>query len=187
MSSFPELRRNDRLMAPQDAWAFLSGGYSGCLATVGSDGYPYVTPLLYVTSAPRIFVHGASAIGHLRTNVDFCPQVCFEVDAPGEAFAYGRFECDSGLAYASVVAFGRIAVVPDADAKQAFCEALMAKYGPDVKDRPKGFFPRLGAITVYAIEVDRITGKHLPLPAQSEQWPAVDRTATPAAMAPRRG
>jgi hypothetical protein len=25
-------------MAPQDAWAFLSGGYSGCLTTIGSEG-----------------------------------------------------------------------------------------------------------------------------------------------------
>jgi nitroimidazol reductase NimA-like FMN-containing flavoprotein (pyridoxamine 5'-phosphate oxidase superfamily) len=120
MGSFPELRRTDRLMAPQDAWAFLVGGYSGCLATLGSDGYPYVTPLLYVISQPRILVHGASATGHLRTNVEFCQQVCFEVDAPGKAFAYGRFECDTGLAYASVVAFGRISIVREPEVKQRF-------------------------------------------------------------------
>jgi hypothetical protein len=60
----------------------------------------------------------------------------------------------------------------------------MEKYGPHTEDRPKGFFPRMGAITVYSIEVDRITGKHMPLPSPSEQWPAKDRTATPAATAP---
>jgi nitroimidazol reductase NimA-like FMN-containing flavoprotein (pyridoxamine 5'-phosphate oxidase superfamily) len=81
MSSFPEVRRKDRLMSAEDAWAFLAGGYSGRLATVGKDGFPYITPLLHVTSQPRIFVHSANTAGHLRTNVDFCPQVCFEVDA----------------------------------------------------------------------------------------------------------
>jgi hypothetical protein len=36
--------------------------------------------------------------------------------------------------------------------KQRFCDALMAKYhGRDV-GRPKGFYPRLDHITVYAIE-----------------------------------
>jgi nitroimidazol reductase NimA-like FMN-containing flavoprotein (pyridoxamine 5'-phosphate oxidase superfamily) len=184
MSSFPEVRRKDRLMSDEDAWAFLAGAYSGRLATMGRDGYPYITPLLFVTSQPRILVHGANTAGHLRTNVDFQQQVCFEVDAPGETYAYGRFECDTALAYASVVAFGRISVVGDAEAKQAFCEGLMNKYGSEMEGRPKGFFPRLEAITVYALEVARITGKHTPLPPKSEQWPAKDRTMSPGAAAP---
>jgi nitroimidazol reductase NimA-like FMN-containing flavoprotein (pyridoxamine 5'-phosphate oxidase superfamily) len=185
MSSFPEVRRKDRLMSAEDAWAFLAGGYSGRLATVGMDGFPYITPLLHVTSQPRIFVHGANAAGHLRTNVDFCQQACFEVDAPGETFAYGRFECDSALAYASVIAFGSISVVEDSEAKQAFCMGLMEKYGSEMEaGRPKGFFPRLDAITVYMVEVTRITGKLVPLPPQAEQWPARDRTMSPSASPP---
>jgi nitroimidazol reductase NimA-like FMN-containing flavoprotein (pyridoxamine 5'-phosphate oxidase superfamily) len=172
-------------MSAKDAWAFVAGGYSGRLATVGTDGYPYITPLLFVTSQPRIFVHGANAVGHLRTNVDFCPQVCFELDAPGETYAYGRFECDSALAYVSVVAFGRISVVEDPEVKQGFCEGLMEKYGAEMEGRPKGVFPRLEAITVYAIDVARITGKQTPLPPKSEQWPAKDRTMSPAPRANR--
>jgi hypothetical protein len=34
-------------------------------------------------------------------------------------------------------------------------------------------------ITVYAISVERMTGKEMALPALSEQWPAKDRTKTP--------
>jgi hypothetical protein len=51
----------------------------------------------------------------------------------------------------------------------------MAKYA----DRPKSFYPRLDEVTVYAIAVERITGKHCPLPPVSEQWPALDRTKSP--------
>jgi uncharacterized protein len=50
--------------------------------------------------------------------------------------------------------------------------------------RPKSFFPRIDAITVYAITVERITGKEQALPPISEQWPAKDRTKTPEAQAP---
>ena len=49
---------------------------------------------------------------------------------------------------------------------------------------PAGLFPRLAQISVYAIGVERITGKRTPLPAVGEQWPALDRSATPDAVAP---
>ena len=94
-------------------------------------------------------------------------------------FDYGGFECDSGLAYRSVCLFGRIRIVADSAIKQQFCEALMAKYGKPESERPKGFFPRIDVITVYAIAVERMTGKEQPLPPLSEQWPAKDRTKTP--------
>jgi hypothetical protein len=55
----------------------------------------------------------------------------------------------------------------------------MAKYGKPDTGRPKGFFPRLDIITVYAISVERMTGKEMAFPALSEQWPAKDRTKTP--------
>lgn len=67
----------------------------------------------------------------------------------------------------------------DKAVKQRFCEALMVKYGKADTTRPKGFFPRIDKITVYAISVERMTGKEMALPPLSEQWPAKDRTKTP--------
>jgi hypothetical protein len=171
-------------MADEVARELLLRGYVGRLGTVGPDGFPYVVPLLYVVLDDRIWVHNTRARGHLRTNVDFEPRVCFEIDEAGEVFAYGRFECDSSVAYRSVVAFGHIAVVEETEAKQRFCEALMAKYGPETDERPAGFFPRLDQITVYAITVERLTGKETPLPLPEQRWPAVDMTKTPNAVAP---
>jgi hypothetical protein len=40
---------------------------------------------------------------------------------------------------------------------------------------------------VYAIAVERMTGKEQPLPPLSEQWPAKDRTKTPNASLPTDG
>jgi len=180
--SAPPLRRADRAMSEQRAWDILARGFSGRLATIGEDGYPYCIPLLYVCMDGEVYVHTTSAKGHLRANIDHEPRICFEIDEPDEVFDYGRFECDSGLAYRSVILFGHIRVAEDKAAKQRFCEALMAKYGKPDSGRPKGFFPRLDIISVYAIAVERIAGKEMALPAASEQWPAQDRTKTPHAQ-----
>jgi len=75
--------------------------------------------------------------------------------------------------------FGKIRVAEDRAVKQRFCEALMAKYGKPDTERPKGFFPRIDMITVYAICIERMTGKEMALPDLPEQWPAKDRTKTP--------
>jgi hypothetical protein len=184
MSALPEVRRPDKEMGQVEAHALLARGFSGALATVDADGQPYVTPLLYVWDGAEVWVHNTAARGHLRANIEANDRVCFEVDEAGPVFAYGRFECDTAVAYASVVVFGRIRVVADRGAKQGFCEALMAKYGPADATRPAGFFPRLAQITVYAIAIDRLTAKRTPLPAVAEQWPALDRSATPDARAP---
>ena len=177
--SSPKLRRTDRMMSDARACAMVERGFSGRLATVGEDGYPYCIPLLYIRMDGEVYVHTGSGRGHFRTNVEREPRVCFELDEPDQVFDYGRFECDSGLAYQSVILFGKIRIVEDRAAKQRFSEALMAKYGKPETERPKGFFPRLDAITVYAIAVERMTGKEMALPPLSEQWPAKDRTKTP--------
>jgi len=184
MSSPPPLRRTDKQMADAAARDLLATGHCGHLATVSADGSPYCVPLLYVWLDGEIFVHNTAAPGHLRRNVDREARVCFEVSEAGPVFDYGRFECDVSIAHRSVVAFGRIRVIEDRAQKQRFCDALMAKYhGRDV-GRPKGFYPRLDDITVYAIAVERLTGKETPLPPPSEQWPALDRTKTPDAKQP---
>jgi nitroimidazol reductase NimA-like FMN-containing flavoprotein (pyridoxamine 5'-phosphate oxidase superfamily) len=177
--SSPQLRRADRVMSEQRACEMLERGFSGQLASMGEDGYPYCIPLLYIWMDGEVYVHTTSAGGHFGANVEREPRVCFELDEPDEVFDYGRFECDSGLAYRSVILFGKIRVVEGGAAKQRFCEALMVKYGKPDTNRPKGFFPRIDMITVYAISVERMSGKELALPAVSDQWPAKDRTKTP--------
>ena len=183
MSGSPQVRRADKLMAEERARETLERGFCGRLATVGEDGAPYCVPLLYVCMDGEVFVHNTRARGHLRENVDREPRVCFEVDEAGEVFAYGRFECDSTVAYRSVIVFGRIRVVEELPTKRRFCDGLMAKYAKKDWERPKGFYPRIDQITVYAISVERMSGKETPLPGVSERWPAADHTKSPNARA----
>ncbi len=184
MSNAPQVRRTDRMLSDDETLAFVKQGFSGTLATAGVDGYPYCVPLLHVWMDDKIYLHGTAAKGHLRSNVDHDARVCFTVDQPGEVFPYGRFECDTSVSYASAIVFGQIKVVEDDAEKARFCDALMAKYGDKEWDRPESFYPRLNHITVYAIEVERITGKFIPLPPVSEKWPSHDRSASPNAKPP---
>src|SRR3977135_4290550 len=108
--SGPNLRRADRAMTSEQALQALDLGFAGRLATVSADGYPYCVPLLYIWADNQVFLHGTSARGHLRTNVEREPRVCFELDEPDEVFDYGRFECDSGLADRSVILFCNIRI-----------------------------------------------------------------------------
>lgn len=179
MSNAPQVRRTDKLMPEAGVAALLASGYCGRLATVGADGWPYVCPLLYIWLDGEIWVHNTRAQGHLRSNIDHAAKVCFEIDEAGEVYPYGRFDCDTSIAYRSVVAFGVIRIVDDAARKAAFFDALMAKYFPQDSGRPKGFYPRLEDTTVYAIAVERMTGKETPLPAPDKRWPAADFTRSP--------
>ncbi len=182
MSAPPQLRRTDKLMTEAQALEFLARGFCGRIASVGPDGWPYCVPLLYVWMVGEVWVHNAATSGHFRANVEHNKRVCFEVDEAGEVFDYGRFECDSSVAYRSVIVFGTVRIVDDRPAKQQFFDALMAKYGKPDSGRPKHFYPRLDQIALYAITPERITGKETPLPAVSEQWPARDRTKSPGAV-----
>jgi nitroimidazol reductase NimA-like FMN-containing flavoprotein (pyridoxamine 5'-phosphate oxidase superfamily) len=172
------------LLAEAEARELITNAYSGRVANVGSDGWPYVVPLLHVFAGDVINMHNAAVRGHFRLNVERDARACFEVDEPVRVFDYGRFECDSGLAYRSAIAYGRIEIVEDRSAKTRFFDTFLAKYGTGVPGRPKGFYPRLDEVTVYALTVERITGKHCPLPPVSEQWPALDRTKSPGAKPP---
>lgn len=180
MSAPPQLRRKDKLMSTEGAAAMLEHGFCGRLATVDADGWPYCVPLLYVWIGGEVWLHNVAA-GHLRAAIVHGRRVCFEIDEAGAVFDYGRFECDSSVAYRSVMVFGTIRDIVEAPARQGFFDALMAKYGKGDTGRPKGFYPRLDEVAVYAITAQRITGKETPLPEVSEQWPARDRTKSPQA------
>jgi nitroimidazol reductase NimA-like FMN-containing flavoprotein (pyridoxamine 5'-phosphate oxidase superfamily) len=179
MSTAPPVRRPDKLMPEWGIKKLLEHGYAGRLATVGTDGWPYVCPLLYVYVDGEIWVHNTRARGHLRTNVEHEPRVCFEIDEAGAVFPYGRFECDTSVEYRSVVAFGHIRIVEDREQKAMFFDAFMKKYSAGEDERPRRFYPRIDQVTVYAIAIEWVTGKETVLPAVEEQWPAADRTKSP--------
>ncbi len=166
-----DLRRGDKVMSAEKVRAFLASAQCGRTATVGADGYPYVVPNLFVWMDEHIYLHTARHRGHFLANVEFCDRVCFETDQPGETFPYGPVECDTSIAFRSVVVFGRIGIVSDMKTRQRFFTAFMSKYAPqDSWGRPRGTFPRIDSTILYAIVPEMMTGKETPLPDARKRW-----------------
>src|SRR5215469_1863637 len=166
-----DLRRGDKIMSAEEVGAFLASAHCGRTATVGADGYPYVVPNLFVWMDERIYLHTARQRGHFLANVEFCDRVCFETDEPGEIFPYGPVECDTSIAFRSVVVFGRIGIVPERQTRERFFAAFLSKYAPaDSWGRPRGTFPRIDSTILYAIAPEIMTGKQTPLPAAQNRW-----------------
>lgn len=184
MSQPAGMRRDDLTLDDDGIERALERGFCGRLATVGADGAPYCTAMLYVRLEREIWMHGTKAEGQLRRNLDHEARACFLIDEPGTVFDYGRFECDSSVSYTSVMLSGRVRILDETAAKQRFFEALLAKYRRQGAERPANYFPRLDLITLYVLKPERTTGKSIVLPAIEQQWPAVDRTKTPNARTP---
>jgi len=166
-----EVRRADKIMSAEEVREFLVSAHCGRTATLGADGYPYVVPNLFVWMEERIYLHTARQRGHFLANVEFCDRVCFEADQPGKTFPYGPVECDTSIAFRSVVVFGRIGVVSERDIKQRFFTAFLSKYAPKHSwGRPKDTFPRIDSTILYSIVPEIMTGKQTPMPAAGKRW-----------------
>jgi uncharacterized protein len=179
-----QVRRTDKLMPEHRVHELLQSGYCARIGTIGGDGWPYVCPLLFVWRENRIWFHNSIAEGHLKSNVRHDSRGCFEIDVPGQVFAYGRYACDTTVEYQSIVVFGLITIEEDPALKAAFFKALMAKYYATDASRPKDLFPQLDAVTLYAMSIERITGKETVLPAPEARWPAIDNTKSPTPKPP---
>ena len=55
--SSPQVRRADRAMSERASAGTVARGYSGRLATVSEDGYPYCIPLLYLWMDEELYLH----------------------------------------------------------------------------------------------------------------------------------
>ena len=180
------IRRKDKEMSRAEIDHFLDEAAFAHFATVSTNGDPYVVPNLFVYADGLIHLH-TSRGGHFLANIEARPRISFEMAEMGTVFPYGEFECDTSVSYMSVVGFGTIRVDSDEAGKARFFDRFMAKYAdPKWQQREKSFYPRLDMVIVYAIEIERITGKRGPLPALGDQWPAKNMTKSPDAVAPRR-
>ena len=103
----------------------------GRLATSGQDGYPYITPLNFVSMKGNIYFHCAPK-GEKLDNLRRDPRVCFEVDLPLSYIDIGldpgRPICHLHQYYHCVIIRGSAAVVEDSTLKVTALNALIAKH-----------------------------------------------------------
>lgn len=156
-------RKQSEITDPKDIETILHKARVGRLATIGSDGYPYITPVNYVYWQGAVYFHCALK-GEKMDNIVRHAKVCFEVDIP-LAYLDTGFDpemppCDVGQLYQCVIIRGQAEVVVSLDEKVAALNALMASHeGVDEFTGITDKTPAVAACAVVVVRVDSISAK----------------------------
>ena len=149
------VRRKDRIMAAEAAQELLECAEYGILATTGADGWPYAVPLSYIVVNNTVYFHCAHE-GRKIENLTVNPKVCFTV--VGETMPV--YDKNFTTYYESVVVFGRVFEVREAERKTSLLMQLAEKYLPDYMDKaPADIAKSLERTAVYGITIEELTGK----------------------------
>ena len=126
-------RRQCEITDPHEIDRILSAATIGRMATLGADGFPYITPVNYVYTNACIYFHCAHK-GEKLDNMARDDRVCFEVDIP-LAYIDSGYQPEAGACglhqlYHCVIMRGRARILPDGDLKTAALNALVAAHEP---------------------------------------------------------
>ncbi len=148
-------RLNKRGMDEAGTIGLLERAEVGQLATVGSDGKPYVVPVCFVYNDGRIYFHSA-VNGKKLDNIRANPSVCFSVHELLGMGVSPEQPCKSWTHFRSAVAEGTAHVL-EGDEKLRSLRLLAEKYakGP-VAAMPADSIERT---CVVEITIGQVTGK----------------------------
>ena len=182
--AYSEIRRADRAVQ-DDAWivAVLRSTPFAALATT-SDGQPFINNNLFAfdEAANAIYMHTA-ALGRTRSNVEADARCCLSVSQMGRLLPH-ETALGMSVEYASVVLFGRAAVIEDAAERERALQCLLDKYFPHLRPgvHYRGITPReLDLTTVYRIDIEQWSGKRKQV---EPDFPGAFRFGEPTAGAP---
>lgn len=167
-------RAHSEVTDPEQIRLILSSTAIGRMASIGADGYPYITPVNFVFHEAKIYFH-CSREGEKLDNIARDPRVCFEVDIP---LAYidaggdpGRKACSAHQLYHCVIIRGHARVIADGPLKLAALNALIAKHEPEVGFEPvTEETPAYKACAVVEIQPVFITAKSDLLQNKAPEW-----------------
>jgi len=124
-------RKHAEIIDPQAIARILQTATIGRLATIGSDGYPYVTPVNFVYHEGSLFFHCAPK-GEKLDNIAREPRVCFQVDIPlaylDSGFDDERRACKLHQFFHCVVIRGDASIIPNGPLKTTALNALARKH-----------------------------------------------------------
>lgn len=157
------MRRGDRAASREASLAVLDSAPFVTVATIDDAGAPYCVPLSFVRRGDALYFHAAKE-GGLKAE-------CFRRDARACATAVMDVQAffdggDFSASYRSAIAFGRMREVDDpAEFKHALVDLCM-KYLPAHKhDIGRAMQAEGPHTTVWALDIDELTGKARSLPA----------------------
>lgn len=166
-------RKHNEVNDPKEIQRILSLTNIGRLATNGQDGYPYITPVNFVSLEGSIYFHCAPR-GEKLDNLSRDHRVCFEIDVPLSYIDIGldpnRPICQLHQFYHCVIIRGSAAIVKDSALKVAALNALIAKHeNTDDFQKVTADMSPYKACEVIEVKPDSITAKSDLLQNKSEE------------------
>ena len=137
----------------------LKESQAGSLATINTDGTPYITPIHFVYEKNHIYMHGLPA-GQKISNIKNNPAVCFNIYHM-DCLLFDKEEkpCDTNTKYQSVTIQGTISILEDIEIKKTVLKKIVAKYSSQLSDKELPGNMVKGT-AVLELEISAITGKY---------------------------
>ena len=152
MEEFRPIRRHHQQLSQEESIRILTESTSGTLALLGDNDYPYAVPLSYVYADGKIYFHSALE-GHKIDAIRKHEKASFCVIA--QDAVHGK---EYTTYFRSVIAFGRIHIIEDAEQKLAYARLLGNRYNDDKaleEELAKGF----NRMLMLRFDIEHLTGK----------------------------
>ena len=153
----------------------------GQIAHIAStwDDQPFINPttFFYDQARQRLIFHSNIA-GRLRANIERNLKVCVEVSEVGKLLP-SNVALEFSLQYRSVLVFGTVQLIKDAEEQAAVLHKLIGKYFSEMEGGTE-YRPvtekELRQTSVYEIRIESWSGKEnwKERADQSDEWPALD-------------
>lgn len=152
---FRKMRRFKQQISEDECVEVLQKAWRGVLAVSGDDDYPYAVPLDFVYEEGHIYFHWAGE-GHKLDAVRRNDKVSFCVLSDGV-----QEENDWWYHFISVIAFGRICEIEDADERDRRLRLLGSKYFPTKEHLEKEMADYAKVSAVLDLSIEHMTGKRV--------------------------
>lgn len=153
--AFRKMRRFKQQLSHDECLEVLREAPRGVLSVLGDDGYPYGIPINQWWDDERgvLCFHGARS-GHKIDALKACDKASFCTHDEGF-----RREGEWALNFRSVIVFGHVRLVEDADEAERICRGLAAKFTDDQDYAEHELASYLRAVQCLVLTPEHMTGK----------------------------
>lgn len=153
------MRRKDREILDRGLIESVLEKAQVCRVAFSVDGQPFLVPLSFGYEDDALYFHCAPK-GRKLDAIAANPRVCFEAEY-GVELVRSEMPCNFTVHFASVIGFGRAALVTDAYFKARALDVIIRHYGAEPPQYSPG---ELDKLAVVKIEIDEMSCKKSPAP-----------------------
>lgn len=154
-----QYRMKNHPLSNEQIQQLLERSQTGSLATLSSDGTPYITPIHFIYYENTIFAHGLPK-GKKLDNIVNDSRVGFCVYEMDQLLLDSHEKpCDTNTKYESVIISGIAKLVDNIEEKNNILKEIVKKYTPHLtnKEIPNNM---IQGTAVIQIDLTEITGKY---------------------------